>query len=97
MSYPGASFEEAECGEVKEKPGYSKMRLKYIRMVKAEKLKSLILARIRVARLKLWVTRALTVMLLWAIARQLKSLGEAVSSARTPKSTFSFPLPPESK
>ncbi|WRX15550.1 GDP-fucose protein O-fucosyltransferase - like 10 [Theobroma cacao] len=95
MSYPGASFEEAECGEVKEKPGYSKMRLKYIRMVKAEKLKSLILARIRVARLKLWVTRALTVMLLWAIARQLKSLGEAVSSARTPKSTFSFPLPPE--
>ena len=97
MGYSEASFEETECGEVKEKPYYSKMRLKYINMVKAEKLKILILARIRVARLKLWVTRALSMMLLWAIAMQLKLLGEAVSSSRTPKSTFSYPLPPESK
>ncbi|XVF43293.1 hypothetical protein PTKIN_Ptkin02bG0028400 [Pterospermum kingtungense] len=93
MGYSEARFEETdECGEAKEKPYYSKLRLKYISMVKAEKLKSLILARIRVARLKLWVTRALTMMLLWAIAMQLKSLGGAVSS---PKSTFSYPLPPE--
>lgn len=95
MGYSEANFEETECGEVKEKPYYNSMRLKYISIIKAEKLKSLILARIRVARLKLWVTRALTMLLLWAIAMQLKSLiGEAVSP---PKSSISYPLPPESK
>lgn len=96
MGFSEARFEEAECGEMKEKPYSNKMRLKYISMVKAEKLKSLILARIRVARLNLWVTRALSMLLLLGITMQLKSLGETVSSSRTPTSTFSYPLPPES-
>ncbi|KAE8710151.1 putative Oligopeptidase B [Hibiscus syriacus] len=94
MGYCEASFEETKSGEMKEKPYRNKMRL-YMSMVQAEKLKSLVLARIREARIKLWVTRALSILLLWTFAMQLRSLGEIVSSSRTPKSTFSFPLPPE--
>ncbi|MBA0816017.1 hypothetical protein Gohar_000726 [Gossypium harknessii] len=95
MGFSEARFEETEGGEMKEKPYSNKMSLKYISMAKAEKLKSLILARIRVARLNLWVTRALSMLMLLGITMQLKSLGETVSSSRTPTSTFSYPLPPE--
>ncbi|MBA0573427.1 hypothetical protein Golob_000702 [Gossypium lobatum] len=95
MGFSEARFEETEGGEMKEKPYSNKMSLKYISMAKAEKLKSLILARIQVARLNLWVTRALSMLMLLGITMQLKSLGEKVSSSRTPTSTFSYPLPPE--
>ncbi|XP_016652135.1 PREDICTED: uncharacterized protein At1g04910-like [Prunus mume] len=41
--------------------------------IKNEKLKSLVISRTRLARLKLWAARATTVLLLWAIAMQLKA------------------------
>ncbi|KAH0997574.1 hypothetical protein GBA52_021438 [Prunus armeniaca] len=44
--------------------------------IKNEKLKGLVISRTRLARLKLWAARATTVLLLWAIAMQLKALGE---------------------
>ncbi|CAB4264839.1 unnamed protein product [Prunus armeniaca] len=63
--------------------------------IKNEKLKGLVISRTRLARLKLWAARATTVLLLWAIAMQLKALGENLlpwisKSSFPPQSTVAF-------
>ncbi|KAK1553095.1 hypothetical protein Q3G72_028753 [Acer saccharum] len=86
------SIEETEFNheedEEEEKP-YSKIKLRYINMIKAEKLKSILVARIQMARIHLWLVRVTSMAMLWAIALQLRALGNTL--APTPN----FPaLPP---
>lgn len=80
-----------------------------IRGIKAEKLKSLIkagmkaeklkgtmmVARSRLAWLKLWAVRAMTVMLLWAIAMHLRAIARTLSP-RMFNTRLACSLPPES-
>lgn len=60
--------------------------------IKSEKLKGLhFIAKTRLVRLKHWAVHATTILLLWAIAMQLKALCQAL----VPRTASSFP--PQSK
>lgn len=110
-SKPGTrDYEGVDAGELKEKPYARKVRPdKYyvvmkgdklrsliIDSMKAEKLKNMLTARSRAARFKLWVARVLAVALVWAVAVQLRSLGEAVGP-RLLKLRSSYSLHPPSE
>ncbi|KAL5759310.1 hypothetical protein ACOSQ2_018148 [Xanthoceras sorbifolium] len=88
MGYSKISDEETEYDEEEEEKPYSKIKLKYIKTIKAEKLKSIILARIRMAQIQLWFVRVTSMLMLWAIALQLIALGNTLAP------TAKFPLPP---
>lgn len=93
--YRKSSFEDTEYGEEKEKKNsYSKMKMRHIKMMTSGKLRSLILSRIRMARLKLWAVRAVSMGLLWAIAIQFRPLSDAIKS-HPPAYHFPHPVPPE--
>ncbi|KAM3707090.1 hypothetical protein ACJW31_03G198700 [Castanea mollissima] len=63
--------------------------------MKAEKLKgTMMVARSRLAWLKLWAVRAMTVMLLWAIAMQLRAIAGTLSP-RMFNTRLAYSLPPE--
>ncbi|KAK2635982.1 hypothetical protein Ddye_030774 [Dipteronia dyeriana] len=87
------SIEETEYNhedeeEEEEKP-YSKIKMRYINTIKAKKSKNILVARIRMAQIQLWLVRVTSMVMLWAIALQLRALGNTI--APTPN----FPsLPP---
>uniref|UniRef100_A0A2N9EUM0 O-fucosyltransferase family protein n=1 Tax=Fagus sylvatica TaxID=28930 RepID=A0A2N9EUM0_FAGSY len=62
--------------------------------MKAEKLKGMMVARSRLAWLKLWEVRATTMVLLWAIAMQLRVIGGTLGPGML-KSRVAYSLPPE--
>ncbi|KAM1741173.1 hypothetical protein ACFX13_011427 [Malus domestica] len=58
--------------------------------IKAKKLEGFVIGRAGLERLKLWAARVTTVLLLWAITKQLKALGETLLPRISQSS-----LPPE--
>lgn len=102
--FEGVDEEEKEkpyVGKIKPNKYYvvmkgEKLRSLIIGSIKAEKLKSMLAAQSRAARLKLWAVRVVAVVLIWAVAVQLRLLGEAVgSSVLKFRSSYSFPPPSE--
>ena len=106
MDYTKDDVEDPE--REMEKP-YRRITLKYmgavkaeilkdfiIRGMKAEKLKSMMVIRSRLARLKQWAVRATAVVLLWAIVIQLTAIGRTLGPTAF-KRRISCSLPPESK
>lgn len=63
--------------------------------MKAEKLKGMMVARSRLAWLKLWAVRATTMVLLWALAMQLRVIRGTLGPGML-KSRVAYSLPPES-
>ncbi|CAN1794981.1 Rhamnogalacturonan I rhamnosyltransferase 1 [Linum perenne] len=84
-------------GEQKAAHG-SKMK-KYMNMVKAEKLKNVVVAKIRIAQLHMWAVRITTMLLVLGILLQLKALGRSYAAGRRAAAAyepdFYRTLPPE--
>ncbi|KAJ8760642.1 hypothetical protein K2173_015309 [Erythroxylum novogranatense] len=78
--------------EDEEKP-YGKIKLRYINMEKAEKLRSVIVAKIKMARLHFWACKVARFLFLLAIAVQLRALGDAV--VKWPGAPVPVSFPPE--
>ncbi|KAK4762729.1 hypothetical protein SAY86_008497 [Trapa natans] len=70
-----------------------KLRSLIINNVKADKLKGMLAAKSRSDMLKLWTVRAVALLLMWAVAVQMRLLGAAVGSTVL-KLRSSYSLPP---
>ncbi|GAV79534.1 O-FucT domain-containing protein [Cephalotus follicularis] len=91
MGYSNVNMEDTELiREENEKP-YSKMKANYIRLMKPEKFKTLIIARIRIAEIKFWAVRIVSMLLVWAIAVQLMALGNSMVGHTVARHSYYWP------